>query len=180
MGNTQKKGPGHGEGGGPHSQPGTPGHKRSHGNNTANSKEVQGKNPAVNGTLTAGKSQDEPQGSGPAHRGTAGASCNLDAPCGALPPPLARLKNEGNLLFKNGQFGDALEKYTQAIDGCLEAGRVQYFVLVLAVKTRQDICVKRVDITVFGLTKIVHFWYGSYFGKVVIVFLVHRCKNTAF
>uniref|UniRef100_A0A3P9NTI1 Sperm associated antigen 1a n=2 Tax=Poecilia reticulata TaxID=8081 RepID=A0A3P9NTI1_POERE len=46
----------------------------------------------------------------------------LDAPAGALPPHLARLKNEGNYLFKNGQFGDALEKYTQAIDGCSEAG----------------------------------------------------------
>ncbi|XP_072536083.1 sperm-associated antigen 1 [Salminus brasiliensis] len=41
---------------------------------------------------------------------------------GALPPPLARLKNEGNQLFKNGQFGDALEKYTQAITGFTEAG----------------------------------------------------------
>lgn len=46
----------------------------------------------------------------------------LDAPAGALPPHLARLKNEGNHLFKHGQFGDALEKYTQAIDGCSETG----------------------------------------------------------
>ncbi|XP_008299509.1 sperm-associated antigen 1A [Stegastes partitus] len=46
----------------------------------------------------------------------------LDAPAGALPPHLARLKNEGNHLFKHGQFGDALEKYSQAIDGCAEAG----------------------------------------------------------
>ncbi|XP_039978325.1 sperm-associated antigen 1A [Xiphias gladius] len=46
----------------------------------------------------------------------------LNAPAGALPPHLARLKNEGNHLFKHGQFGDALEKYTQAIDGCAEAG----------------------------------------------------------
>ncbi|KAM4549847.1 sperm-associated antigen 1A [Fundulus diaphanus] len=46
----------------------------------------------------------------------------LDAPAGALPPHLARLKNEGNYLFKNGQFGDALEKYSQAINGCSEAG----------------------------------------------------------
>ncbi|MEQ2251246.1 Sperm-associated antigen 1A [Ilyodon furcidens] len=46
----------------------------------------------------------------------------LDAPAGALPPHLGRLKNEGNYLFKNGQFGDALEKYSQAIDGCCEAG----------------------------------------------------------
>lgn len=50
----------------------------------------------------------------------------LDAPAGALPPHLARLKNEGNYLFKNGQFGDALEKYTQAIDGCSEAGEKRF------------------------------------------------------
>lgn len=46
----------------------------------------------------------------------------LDAPAGALPPHLARLKNEGNHLFKHGQFADALEKYTQAIEGCAQAG----------------------------------------------------------
>ncbi|KAM6899549.1 sperm-associated antigen 1A [Xenentodon cancila] len=46
----------------------------------------------------------------------------LDAPAGALPPHLARVKNEGNHLFKHGQFGEALEKYSQAIDGCAEAG----------------------------------------------------------
>jgi len=46
----------------------------------------------------------------------------LDAPAGALPHHLARLKNEGNHLFKHGQFGDALEKYTKAIDGCSDAG----------------------------------------------------------
>ncbi|XP_062321171.1 sperm-associated antigen 1 [Osmerus eperlanus] len=47
---------------------------------------------------------------------------NLDAPAGALPPPLARLKNEGNLLFKNGQFADALEKYSLAITGFTDSG----------------------------------------------------------
>lgn len=41
----------------------------------------------------------------------------LDAPAGALPPHLARLKNEGNHLFRHGQFGDALEKYSRAIEG---------------------------------------------------------------
>ncbi|KAK7899032.1 hypothetical protein WMY93_019885 [Mugilogobius chulae] len=46
----------------------------------------------------------------------------LDAPAGALPPHLGRLKNEGNHLFKHGQFGDAIEKYSQAIEGCAEAG----------------------------------------------------------
>lgn len=49
---------------------------------------------------------------------------NLDAPAGDLPPALARLKNEGNMLFKNGQFGLALEKYTQAIDGYTHSGGV--------------------------------------------------------
>lgn len=46
----------------------------------------------------------------------------LDAPAGALPPHLARLKNQGNHLFKHGQFADALQEYTQAIDGCAAAG----------------------------------------------------------
>ncbi|XP_047460312.1 sperm-associated antigen 1A [Mugil cephalus] len=55
----------------------------------------------------------------------------LDAPAGALPPHLARLKNEGNHLFKHGQFGDALEKYTQAIEGCAEAG----------VDSPEDLCI---------------------------------------
>ncbi|XP_055013597.1 sperm-associated antigen 1A-like, partial [Boleophthalmus pectinirostris] len=55
----------------------------------------------------------------------------LDAPAGALPPHLARLKNEGNHLFKHGQFGDAIEKYTQAIEGCTEAG----------VDSPEDLCI---------------------------------------
>ncbi|KAM9310050.1 sperm-associated antigen 1 [Pholidichthys leucotaenia] len=54
--------------------------------------------------------------------GNAAETVNLDAPCGALPPPLARLKNEGNLLFRNGQFADALEKYSQAIQGYADSG----------------------------------------------------------
>uniref|UniRef100_A0A3B4BJ99 Sperm associated antigen 1 n=1 Tax=Periophthalmus magnuspinnatus TaxID=409849 RepID=A0A3B4BJ99_9GOBI len=55
----------------------------------------------------------------------------LDAPAGALPSHLARLKNEGNHLFKHGQFGDAIEKYTQAIEGCAEAG----------VDSPEDLCI---------------------------------------
>ncbi|KAK2830424.1 hypothetical protein Q5P01_018355 [Channa striata] len=46
----------------------------------------------------------------------------LDAPAGALPPHLARIKNEGNHLFKHGQFADALEKYTQAIEESAKEG----------------------------------------------------------
>ncbi|XP_072303942.1 sperm-associated antigen 1A [Eucyclogobius newberryi] len=55
----------------------------------------------------------------------------LDAPAGALPPHLARHKNEGNHLFKHGQFGDAIEEYTQAIEGCAQAG----------VDSPEDLCI---------------------------------------
>ncbi|XP_061670274.1 sperm-associated antigen 1A isoform X2 [Syngnathoides biaculeatus] len=55
----------------------------------------------------------------------------LDAPAGGLPPHLARIKNEGNHLFKHGQFADALDKYTEAIDGCAQAG----------VSNPEDLCV---------------------------------------
>ncbi|KAJ7991982.1 hypothetical protein DPEC_G00289490 [Dallia pectoralis] len=51
-------------------------------------------------------------------------SSYLDAPAGGLMPHLGRLKNEGNHLFKNGQFADAVEKYSDAIDGCCDAGTV--------------------------------------------------------
>lgn len=70
----------------------------------------------ANGTQNKSAGREEEQGS------PAVDTSYLDAPAGALPPHLARLKNEGNDLFKHGQFGDALEKYTQAIDGCAEAG----------------------------------------------------------
>lgn len=52
----------------------------------------------------------------------------LDAPAGALPPHLARLKNEGNHLFRHGQFADALEKYSRAIESFPGAGgRLDFF-----------------------------------------------------
>ncbi|XP_078396151.1 sperm-associated antigen 1-like [Cetorhinus maximus] len=40
----------------------------------------------------------------------------------ALPPAVAKLKSEGNELFKNGQFGDAEIKYTKAITEFVESG----------------------------------------------------------
>ncbi|GCC29023.1 hypothetical protein chiPu_0007459 [Chiloscyllium punctatum] len=40
----------------------------------------------------------------------------------ALPPAVANLKSEGNQLFKNGQFGDAVIKYTKAIAELFESG----------------------------------------------------------
>lgn len=118
MGNVQKKGAGSGggpgagrggENGGPHGGPHTT-TRAGPGNPGSSSEE---KKVLPNGTSGADPERDrEHDRSG----------MNLDAPAGALPPALGRLKNEGNLLFKNGQFGEALLKYTQAIDGYTGTG----------------------------------------------------------
>ncbi|XP_014875361.1 sperm-associated antigen 1A [Poecilia latipinna] len=110
MGNAQEKPTGSSGGGG------TPRRDkpRTHG---APGKEVANGAPRENSPAGG---EEEPQQQQPDSSGVD--RSYLDAPAGALPPPLARLKNEGNYLFKNGQFGDALEKYSQAIDGCSEAG----------------------------------------------------------
>ncbi|XP_047455711.1 sperm-associated antigen 1-like [Mugil cephalus] len=126
MGNAQKKPHGRGDGG-PHNDSNNShhGHWRSKGANADKYKVTQEK--VVNGSSKRGStasSQGEQSGTGkgtPAG-GNAGETVNLDAPCGALPPPLSRLKNEGNLLFKNGQFADALDKYSQAIQGYTDSG----------------------------------------------------------
>ncbi|KAG7474950.1 sperm-associated antigen 1 [Solea senegalensis] len=92
----------------------------------------ESKEKVSNGTSkrdSTASSQTDQSGSGKTTQ--AGETVNLDAPCGALPPPLARLKNEGNLLFKNGQFADALEKYSQAIQGYTDSG----------IDSPQDLCV---------------------------------------
>lgn len=123
MGNAQKKPHGRGDGG-PHSESSNShhGHRRSKGDKykaTQDSKEKVANGTSKRGS-TASFQADQPGGN---KAGSAGETVNLDAPCGALPPPLARLKNEGNLQFKNGQFADALEKYSEAIQGYTDSGR---------------------------------------------------------
>uniref|UniRef100_A0A665TTK8 Sperm associated antigen 1 n=1 Tax=Echeneis naucrates TaxID=173247 RepID=A0A665TTK8_ECHNA len=128
MGNAQKKPHSRGDGG-PHSETNSsqPGHWKSKSGISDKYKVTQeSKEKVANGTSkkgsTASIQADRSSSKGTPVGGTAGETINLDAPCGALPPPLARLKNEGNLLFKNGQFGDALEKYSQAIQGYSDSG----------------------------------------------------------
>ena len=130
MGNAQKKpyGGGRGDGASPHSDGsnGSHGHHRrgrggSWDKHKAAAHESPGSGKAANGTGKRGSTASEP---GAAKGGTP-AGVDLDAPSGALPPPLARLKNEGNLLFKNGQFSDALGKYSQAIAGFTESGEMR-------------------------------------------------------
>ncbi|KAF1387397.1 hypothetical protein PFLUV_G00078270 [Perca fluviatilis] len=129
MGNAQKKPHSRGDGG-PHSDftNSHQGHWRSRGGSSDKYKVTQeSKEKVANGTGKSGSTASVPadhsnNGKETPARGNAGETVNLDAPCGALPPPLARLKNEGNLLFKNGQFADALEKYSQAIQGFIDSG----------------------------------------------------------
>ncbi|XP_030638965.1 sperm-associated antigen 1 [Chanos chanos] len=127
MGNTHKKSHGRNEGvgggGSPHAEPQ---HAwRGKGGKNANKYKVQPNGEAPDSDrdkdkLSNGNCRGQPNDSKKTEQ--AEEKVNLDAPAGALPPPLARLKNEGNQLFKNGQFADALEKYSQAITGFTEAG----------------------------------------------------------
>nr|XP_020453171.1 sperm-associated antigen 1A-like isoform X1 [Monopterus albus]XP_020453172.1 sperm-associated antigen 1A-like isoform X1 [Monopterus albus] len=115
MGNTQEKPPG--GGGGATSDTGT----RSW-NTGSNAEKPQTQRAPEKGLANGTQGQNSPT-AGQGEQDSPAVDTNyLDAPAGALPPHLARLKNEGNHLFKHGQFGDALEKYTQAIDECAEAG----------------------------------------------------------
>ncbi|XP_075896881.1 sperm-associated antigen 1-like isoform X2 [Nelusetta ayraudi] len=135
MGNAQKKPHGRGDGG-PHGEANSSHHWRGKGGGGGSSDKYkvsqESKEKAANGTSkrgsTASVQAEQSNGKGTTAGGSgggsaaAGESVNLDAPCGALPPALARLKNEGNLLFKNGQFADALEKYSLAIQGYTDSG----------------------------------------------------------
>ncbi|CAK6967147.1 sperm-associated antigen 1-like [Scomber scombrus] len=130
MGNAQKKPHGRGDGG-PHSESGNSHHGHWRGKGGSSDKYKLGqesKDKVANGTGKRGSTaSNQAEQSGGSSKGTpvggsAAQTVNLDAPCGALPLPLSRLKNEGNLLFKNGQFADALEKYSQAIQGYTESG----------------------------------------------------------
>ncbi|XP_076609904.1 sperm-associated antigen 1A [Chaetodon auriga] len=118
MGNAQEKPPGSGGGAARSGQATAGSGTRSRGGGSAEKPQTHRapEKGVANGTENSPVSGQEEQSS------PAVDTSYLDAPAGALPPHLARLKNEGNHLFKHGQFGDALEKYTQAIDGCAEAG----------------------------------------------------------
>ncbi|XP_074510626.1 sperm-associated antigen 1-like [Sebastes fasciatus] len=129
MGNAQKKPHSRGDGG-PHTDSNNShhGHWKSKGGSSDKYKVTQeSKEKVANGSGKRGSTASAPadqsnSGKDTPVGGNAGETVNLDAPCGALPPPLSRLKNEGNLLFKNGQFADALEKYSLAIQGYTDSG----------------------------------------------------------
>uniref|UniRef100_A0A3Q2D2E4 Sperm associated antigen 1 n=1 Tax=Cyprinodon variegatus TaxID=28743 RepID=A0A3Q2D2E4_CYPVA len=133
MGNAQKKPHSRGDGG-PHSESSNSHHGHWKGKGATSEKykvPEESKEKVANGSSkrgsTASAQGDKKSSSSKAATGgkKAEETVNLDAPCGALPPHLSRLKNEGNLLFKNGQFADALEKYSQAIQGYADSGDPQ-------------------------------------------------------
>ncbi|XP_041868320.1 sperm-associated antigen 1A [Melanotaenia boesemani] len=131
MGNAQEKPPGSGGVAGRSGQASTTGSRTRTAGGGSGEKlqnhKAPGKEMMANGT----HQENSPAGGQKEQGSPAVDTSYLDAPAGALPPHLARLKNEGNHLFKHGQFGDALEKYTQAIDGCSEAG----------VDSPEDLCI---------------------------------------
>lgn len=123
MGNAQDKPPGSGGGGGRSQQAAAGNGTRSRvGTAAEKPQRAPGK-----GVANGSPRENSPAGGRGERSSPADDTSYLDAPAGALPPHLARLKNAGNHLFKHGQFGDALEKYTQAIDGCAEAGSSIFF-----------------------------------------------------
>ncbi|XP_015257082.1 PREDICTED: sperm-associated antigen 1 [Cyprinodon variegatus] len=139
MGNAQKKPHSRGDGG-PHSESSNSHHGHWKGKGATSEKykvPEESKEKVANGSSkrgsTASAQGDKKSSSSKAATGgkKAEETVNLDAPCGALPPHLSRLKNEGNLLFKNGQFADALEKYSQAIQGYADSG----------IDSPQDLCI---------------------------------------
>ncbi|XP_062987071.1 sperm-associated antigen 1 [Elgaria multicarinata webbii] len=124
MGNAQKKFPSKGDGSKSeykeaqkHRDPsesvkkGTP-EKKTH-------KVVQNCGGEVNGCLGNGRSNSEKREvkAKDAESSSAGASSST-----LLPPTAAKLKSEGNELFKNGQFGEAVLKYSEAIENVISSG----------------------------------------------------------
>uniref|UniRef100_A0A8C6ZQS1 Sperm associated antigen 1 n=2 Tax=Nothoprocta TaxID=8806 RepID=A0A8C6ZQS1_NOTPE len=69
----------------------------------------------VNGYLKPSPKSESPEGEKTSGSHGAG-SLAVDGHRALLPPAAAKLKSEGNELFKSGQFGEAVLKYSAAID----------------------------------------------------------------
>ncbi|XP_026698320.1 sperm-associated antigen 1 isoform X1 [Athene cunicularia] len=69
----------------------------------------------VNGYLHSGQKSESPEAEISRSHG-AGSQSAGDGSSTALPPAAAKLKGEGNELFKSGQFGEAVLKYSEAIE----------------------------------------------------------------
>ncbi|XP_033856545.2 sperm-associated antigen 1A isoform X2 [Acipenser ruthenus] len=125
MGNAQKKFPGRGDGG-PQTEDKPPSTAKKAQTKRGSSEKgsYQGANLAKdqgqvnefqrNGSYAGDQTR-------PSSSGTDSSRPDVPVDSGALPPAIARLKSQGNELFKSGQFSEALLKYTQAINDFTEA-----------------------------------------------------------
>uniref|UniRef100_A0A8C0F3P8 Sperm associated antigen 1 n=1 Tax=Bubo bubo TaxID=30461 RepID=A0A8C0F3P8_BUBBB len=69
----------------------------------------------VNGYLHSGEKSESPEAE-ISRSHVAGSQSAGDGSSTSLPPAAAKLKGEGNELFKSGQFGEAVLKYSEAIE----------------------------------------------------------------
>ncbi|XP_053105714.1 sperm-associated antigen 1 isoform X2 [Hemicordylus capensis] len=82
-------------------------------------KVLQDCNSDVNGFLSNGKNNSE---TGEVKWKDAESSSTAKSSPTLCPPTAATLKAEGNDLFKNGQFGEAMLKYSEAIENAISSG----------------------------------------------------------
>ncbi|XP_041104662.1 sperm-associated antigen 1 [Polyodon spathula] len=122
MGNAQRKFPGRGDGG-PQTEEKPPSTAKK-----AQAKRGSSEKNSYQGAKEQGQTNEfQRNGSNagdqtsPSSSGTDSSRPDVPVDSGALPPDIARLKSQGNELFKSGQFSEALLKYTQAINDFTEA-----------------------------------------------------------
>ncbi|KFO74026.1 Sperm-associated antigen 1, partial [Cuculus canorus] len=87
------------------------------GGSKAEDRETQKQKESTESRLKKGTSEKKPQKKLSDHEGSQSADSGS-----SLPPIAAKLKSEGNELFKSGQFGEAVLKYSEAIEYVISLG----------------------------------------------------------
>lgn len=76
----------------------------------------------ANGYLNSNQTSESPEAGQSSRSHGAGSLSAGAAHSTSLPPAAAKLKSEGNELFKSGQFGEAVPKYSEAIEYVISVG----------------------------------------------------------
>ncbi|OXB71636.1 UNVERIFIED_CONTAM: hypothetical protein H355_007792 [Colinus virginianus] len=76
----------------------------------------------ANGYLNSSQTSESPESSQSSRSHGAGSLPHGAAHSASLPPAAAKLKSEGNELFRSGQFGEAVPKYSEAIEYVISVG----------------------------------------------------------
>ncbi|XP_065607771.1 sperm-associated antigen 1 [Cyrtonyx montezumae] len=76
----------------------------------------------ANGYLNSSQTSERPESGQSSRSRGAGSLSHGAAHSTSLPPAAAKLKSEGNELFRSGQFGEAVPKYSQAIEYVISVG----------------------------------------------------------